>query len=125
MSPSKLAIFANLALVANAVLIPPTITVDDLGDDKALEGLVIDPFRRSVALECPECAFATQEENSISWQENVGSAFVSSLSPFRSRCHQLQPASRRPVWWSRGFSDTLMVVSGVAYLELKELRVIS
>jgi hypothetical protein len=95
MSPSKLVIFANLALVANAVLIPPTITADDLGDDKALEGLVIDPYSRSVVLECPECAFATQDEKSTSWQENVGSAFVSSSSPFSSRC---QPASRRPAW---------------------------
>jgi hypothetical protein len=79
MAFSKLGVFANLALAASAILLPPTITADDLADDKALEGLVINPFVRSVALDCPDCAFATQGEKSISWKENVGNAFVSTL----------------------------------------------
>ncbi|KAH7081395.1 hypothetical protein BKA63DRAFT_404853 [Paraphoma chrysanthemicola] len=75
MSPSKLGIFANLALVASAVLIPPTITADDLGDDNAMEGLVVDPFKRSAIVECPGCALATQEEDRLSWKQDAGSAF--------------------------------------------------
>ncbi|KAH7091398.1 hypothetical protein FB567DRAFT_273303 [Paraphoma chrysanthemicola] len=75
MSPSKLGIFANLALVASAVLIPPTITADDVGDDNAMEGLVVDPFKRSAIIECPGCALATQEDHWLSWQQDAGSAF--------------------------------------------------
>jgi hypothetical protein len=78
---SKLGVFANLALAASAILLPPSITADNLGDDQALERLVINPFKRSVALDCPGCAFAIKEEKSISWKENVGNAFVSS-SPY-------------------------------------------
>jgi|TARA_R110002003_G_scaffold104_12_gene8273 hypothetical protein len=85
MSPSKLGVFANLALVASAVLIPPTITADYVGDDNAMEGLVIDPFKRSAVLECPGCAFATQEEDKLSWKQNVGNAFVST-SPSLHGC---------------------------------------
>ncbi|KAH7361170.1 hypothetical protein BKA66DRAFT_471478 [Pyrenochaeta sp. MPI-SDFR-AT-0127] len=75
MSPSKLGVFANLALVASAVLIPPTITAEDFGDDNALETLAINPFKRSVALECPGCAFATQKGDSLEWKSDVGNAF--------------------------------------------------
>ena len=77
MSPSKLAVFANLALAASAVLIPSTITAEDLGDDNALAALAVNPFKRSVALECPGCPSATLEGESVKWTEGVGSAFVS------------------------------------------------
>ncbi|KAF2030918.1 hypothetical protein EK21DRAFT_64359 [Setomelanomma holmii] len=75
MSLSKLGVFANLALAASAVLIPPTITADDVGDDNAMEGLVIDPFKRTAVLECPGCALAVQAEDRLSWKENAGNAF--------------------------------------------------
>jgi hypothetical protein len=80
MSNSKLGIFANLALAASAVLIPPTISMGDLGDDKALEGLVTNPFKQSFALDCPGCALATVEKdtpNTLAWEQGVGNAFVS------------------------------------------------
>ncbi|CAO2653884.1 Nn.00g106170.m01.CDS01 [Neocucurbitaria sp. VM-36] len=73
---SKLGVFASLALAASAVLIPPTITAEDLGDDNALETLAINPFKRSVTLECPGCAFATQEGDALKWKNDVGSAFL-------------------------------------------------
>jgi hypothetical protein len=77
MSLSKLGVFANLALAASAVLLPPTITAADLGDDSVFEGLVVDPFKRSVALECPSCAVATKDQGKLSWKENAGNTFVS------------------------------------------------
>lgn len=77
MSPSKLGIFANLALAASAVLIPPTITADDLGDDHAMEGLVIDPYKRSAVLDCPTCHHASQAGDYLAWEQNAGSAYVS------------------------------------------------
>jgi hypothetical protein len=79
MANSKLGIFATLALAASAVLLPPTISIEDLGDDTAMEGLVINPFKRSVALECPGCALATMNKETpitLAWQEGVGNAFV-------------------------------------------------
>ncbi|KAI8938295.1 hypothetical protein NX059_005949 [Plenodomus lindquistii] len=75
MSPSKLGVFANLALAASAVLIPPSITAEELGDDKALAGLVIDPFSRAVTLDCPGCPFASLEGDSYKWTPNAGNAF--------------------------------------------------
>ena len=84
MSLSKLGVFANLALAASAVLIPPTITADEFGDDKAMEGLVINPSKRSVAVECPGCAFATKNEESISWKENAGNTFVCNRPPTKA-----------------------------------------
>ncbi|KAI4622129.1 hypothetical protein J4E83_004869 [Alternaria metachromatica] len=76
MSPSKLGVFAHLALAASAVLIPSTMTnVEDLGDDHAFESLAINPSQRSVALECPGCAVATLDGKELKWKSDVGSAF--------------------------------------------------
>ncbi|KAF2854000.1 hypothetical protein T440DRAFT_552607 [Plenodomus tracheiphilus IPT5] len=75
MSPSKLGIFASLALATSAVLIPPSITTEELGDDKALAGLVIDPFSRAVTLDCPGCPFASLKGDSYKWTHDVGNAF--------------------------------------------------
>jgi hypothetical protein len=88
MSPSKLGVFAHLALAASAVLIPSTIsTAEDLGDDHAFESPIaaINPSQRSVALECPGCAFATLDGETLKWKAGAGNAFV------RSRLHASQP----------------------------------
>jgi hypothetical protein len=87
MSLSKLGVFANLALAASAVLLPPTITADSLGDDNALKGLVVNPSKRSAYLECPDCALAIQEEDSLSWKKDAGNTFVSSLPQHHGGLH--------------------------------------
>lgn len=75
MSPNKLGVFANLALVASAVLIPPSMTAEDLGDNKLMEGFVIDPFSRAVTLDCPGCPFASREGDSYKWTPDAGNSF--------------------------------------------------
>jgi hypothetical protein len=77
MAPSKLGVFANLALVASGVLIPSTMS---LSDDHALATLAINPSQRTALLECPGCAFATAEgeSQSLKWKAGAGNAFVSS-----------------------------------------------
>lgn len=72
MSPTKLSVFANLALVASAILIPPSVTAEL---DKAIEGLAIDPFTRTVTLDCPGCPFASLEGDSYEWTPDAGNAF--------------------------------------------------
>ncbi|KAF2647872.1 hypothetical protein K491DRAFT_723047 [Lophiostoma macrostomum CBS 122681] len=69
-------VYATLALAASAVLIPPHMATDDLGDDRALETLAIDPFKRTVALECGECASASAEGNKLEWEQNVGTTYL-------------------------------------------------
>ncbi|KAF2625747.1 hypothetical protein BU25DRAFT_412401 [Macroventuria anomochaeta] len=76
MSPNKLGLFASLALAANAVLIPPSMTAAELGDDNALETLAINPFKRVVAVECPGCAVATLEGKTLNWEKDAGNAFL-------------------------------------------------
>ncbi|KAJ4331232.1 hypothetical protein N0V95_009919 [Ascochyta clinopodiicola] len=76
MSPSKLGLFASLALAANAVLIPPSMTTAELGGDKALETLAINPFKRTLAVECPGCAVATLDGETLKWTKNAGNAFL-------------------------------------------------
>lgn len=71
-------VFASLALVANAILVPPNLTPENLGDDNAMETLAVNPFKRTVALECPGCGFATAEGNSLSWKQDAGSSLVCS-----------------------------------------------
>ena len=88
MSPSKLGLFASLALAANAVLIPPSMTAAELGDDNALETFAINPFKRTVAVECPVCAVATLHGKTLNWEKDPGNAFVSFPSP-------QSPTSRR------------------------------
>jgi hypothetical protein len=73
---ANLGVLASLALVANAILIPPSMTVESLGDDLAMETLGINPFKRTVAVECPGCPKATQKDNSLSWTEQGGSTFL-------------------------------------------------
>lgn len=86
MSPSKLGVFAHLALAASAVLIPSTMTTaEELGDDHAFESLAINPSQRSVALECPGCALATLDGETLKWKADAGNAFVS------SRLYTVQP----------------------------------
>ncbi|KAJ8108777.1 hypothetical protein OPT61_g7937 [Boeremia exigua] len=76
MSPSKLGLFASLALAANAVLIPPSVATAELGDDNALETLAINTFKRTVAVECPGCAVATLEGETFKWEEGAGNTFL-------------------------------------------------
>lgn len=77
MLPSKLGLFASLALVANAVLIPPSMTAAEFGDDNAPETLAINPFKRTVAVECPGCPVATGDDDTLNWEKDAGNAFVS------------------------------------------------
>jgi hypothetical protein len=79
MAPSKLGVFASLALGAGALLIPSTM---NLSDDHALEALVINPSQRTAVLECPGCAFATADgdSQSLKWKAGAGNAFVSILA---------------------------------------------
>jgi hypothetical protein len=65
----SLGIYASLALAANSVLIPPNVDVPGLGDDNALETLAINPFKRTVALECFSCAQAIKVGDALEWNE--------------------------------------------------------
>ncbi|KAH8712278.1 hypothetical protein GQ44DRAFT_730700 [Phaeosphaeriaceae sp. PMI808] len=77
MSPSQLGILANLALAATAVLIPSTMTPDDTGyDHHTIQGLAMNPFQRSVALECPNCPIASPGENPVFVHVGIGNAFL-------------------------------------------------
>ncbi|KAH6644334.1 hypothetical protein C7974DRAFT_18676 [Boeremia exigua] len=76
MSPSKLGFLASLALAANAVLIPPSMTAAELGDDNAMETAAINSFKRTVAVDCPGCAVATLEDKSFSWEKDAGNTFL-------------------------------------------------
>lgn len=89
MAPSKLGVFANLALAASAVLIPPGMTAAGFGDDMAIETLAMDPFKRSVVLECPRCAVAHLEGDKFTWAADAGNAFVRTATP------RLQPSLMR------------------------------
>jgi hypothetical protein len=72
---TKAGVYASMALAASAVLIPPHMTADDLGDDLALEIAVL-PTKRTVALECAECASASAEGNRLGWEQNVGATYL-------------------------------------------------
>lgn len=71
---------ALAAATASAVLIPPSLAAADLGDDNAME-ISVDSMKRTVAIECPTCAFALKEGNALVWKQDAGNAFVS--------CHRL------------------------------------
>jgi hypothetical protein len=66
-----------MALVARAgaILIPPSVTAAELGDDNAME-IAVNPYKRTVALECPSCAVAIKEVGSLSWSEETGNTFL-------------------------------------------------
>jgi hypothetical protein len=87
---------ASLALVAQnaaeAILVPPSMATTEMGDDNAMETLAINPFKRTVALECPGCAFAAKAGNALSWAQGAGNAFV------RAACVGLRlgPANASP-----------------------------
>ncbi|KAL5120853.1 hypothetical protein ACEQ8H_001334 [Pleosporales sp. CAS-2024a] len=75
MSPTKLGVFANMALAASAVLLPPTITGADLSDNNMFQDLVVNPLKQSVVLQCPGCAVATKTKDELVWKEKAGNAF--------------------------------------------------
>ncbi|KAF2867453.1 hypothetical protein BDV95DRAFT_502740 [Massariosphaeria phaeospora] len=70
----NLGLCANLALVASAVLIPPTI--NDFGDDNAMETLAVNPFKRTLALECPSCPFAIRQGDILLLASETGNTFL-------------------------------------------------
>ncbi|KAF3036596.1 hypothetical protein E8E12_007722 [Didymella heteroderae] len=51
-------------------------TAAELGDDNALETLAINPFKRTVAVECPRCAVATLDGETLNWEKDAGNAFL-------------------------------------------------
>jgi hypothetical protein len=60
---------------ANAILLPPSLTAADLGDDNAME-VSVDSMKRTVAIECPSCAFARKDGEELVWLSDVGNSFV-------------------------------------------------
>lgn len=58
------------------MLIPPSVAIAELGDDNALETLAINPFKRTVAVECPRCAVATLDGETLKWNKDAGNAFL-------------------------------------------------
>lgn len=64
-----------MALAANAILLPPQLAADSPDDDKAMEALVVDPFKRSVALECPGCPSASLSGDALQWTQDTGNTF--------------------------------------------------
>jgi len=69
-------VIASMALAANAVLIPPETSEASAGDDLAMESLGINPFKRSVSIECPGCPFAKREGDWLAWEEGAGDTYV-------------------------------------------------
>jgi hypothetical protein len=74
---ANVGVFASMALAANAILLPPQLAADSPDDDKAMEALAVDPFKRSVALECPGCPSASLAGDVLQWTQGTGNTFVS------------------------------------------------
>jgi hypothetical protein len=72
----NLGVYASLALAANALLLPPNMAAEDFGDDNAMETFAINPFKRSVSVECSSCAYATAQGDALLWTEDAGSSYV-------------------------------------------------
>jgi hypothetical protein len=72
----SLGVYASLALVANSVLIPPNVAVEGLGDDNALETLAINPYKKTVTLECPGCTEAVKIADRLIWTETGDSTYL-------------------------------------------------
>jgi hypothetical protein len=70
MSPSKLGVFAQLALAASAVLVPSSMSMEDM------EALAINPLNFAVTLDCPGCPLASPQGDSYKLTPDVGSALV-------------------------------------------------
>jgi len=66
---------ALAAATASAILLPPGLTAADLGDDNAME-VSVDSMKRTVAVECQTCAFATKEGEALVWKQDAGNSFV-------------------------------------------------
>jgi len=73
---TNIGLCASMALVANAILLPPNLATDSFGDDRALETLSINPLQRTVALECPGCAVASVEGDHLAWTQNTGNSYL-------------------------------------------------
>jgi hypothetical protein len=67
---------ALAAATASAILLPPSLTAADIGDDNAME-VSVDSMKRTVAIECPTCAFAAKEGEALVWKQDAGNSFVS------------------------------------------------
>ncbi|KAH7112876.1 hypothetical protein B0J11DRAFT_497843 [Dendryphion nanum] len=76
MLPGTLGVYASLALAVNAVLLPPNVTPDSLGDGNPLETLAISPLKRTIAIDCPGCASASVKDGVLSWTQDAGNSFL-------------------------------------------------
>ncbi|KAF2014596.1 hypothetical protein BU24DRAFT_423508 [Aaosphaeria arxii CBS 175.79] len=69
-------IFASMALAANAILVPPNVAAENLGEDWPAEIMAVSTYKRTVALECPSCAYAIEGANGPSWKMGAGNTFL-------------------------------------------------
>jgi hypothetical protein len=75
----NLGLSAALALAANAILLPPTVSEDITSSDdrdNALLNSGVDPKHVLVSVNCDHCPFATQEGKQMVWTEDKENSLV-------------------------------------------------
>jgi hypothetical protein len=64
-----------LAAAASAIVIPPSLGIESIGDDNNVEPLGVDAYKQTVTLECPGCPVASGEKT-LKWTQDVGTSYV-------------------------------------------------
>lgn len=63
--------------VANAIMIPPNVGIEALGDDNSVETMGVNAFKQTVSLDCPRCPLLVGKSPIVvTWKEDAGNAFV-------------------------------------------------
>lgn len=79
----SLCLAATLALAAQAILLPPNVALENLGNPGhgMAHAQLHDPYSQIMMLDCAGCAFAkpSKENNGLIWIQGVENALVRSL----------------------------------------------
>jgi hypothetical protein len=77
----SLCLAATLAVAAQAILLPPNVALESLGNPGHAHTQLHDPYSQTMMLECAGCAFAKQSKanNGLIWVQGVENALVRSL----------------------------------------------
>ncbi|KAF2807325.1 uncharacterized protein BDZ99DRAFT_465235 [Mytilinidion resinicola] len=64
-----------LAATASAIIIPPNLGIESIGDDNSIETLGVDAYKQAVTVECPGCPVASGEKT-LKWTQDVGTSYL-------------------------------------------------
>jgi len=75
-----LGLAASLVVATQAILLPPSVSLDSLDIDGNLDASLIDPYTQLVEVPCVGCPYGQPNANGVEWVEGIENSLVLNIS---------------------------------------------